>query len=87
MAREISEAQKSHWRATRALTIVILLLWVLFSFVVPWYAHILDQFRFIGFDLGYYMIVQGSLFAFVLLIFIQNWIQDGIDTKYGVNEE
>jgi putative solute:sodium symporter small subunit len=33
------------------------------------------------------MVVQGSLIAFVLLIFIQNWIQDRIDSASGYSEE
>jgi putative solute:sodium symporter small subunit len=87
MSYEIAEAQRSHWRATRALTIVVLLLWVLFGFMVPWFAKELDQFEFLDFPLGYYMVVQGSLFAFVIMIFVQNWIQDAIDDKYGVSED
>ncbi len=87
MAYEVAEAQRGHWRATRALTIVVLILWILFGYVVPWNAKALDQFEFLGFPLGYYMVIQGSLFAFVILIFVQNMIQDRIDDKYGVAEE
>lgn len=84
---EVTAKQASHWRATRALTIFVLLLWFVFGFVVPWNAHYLNQFSFLGFELGYYMVVQGSLIAFVVLIVIQNLIQDGIDKKYGFDEE
>lgn len=84
---EVTEKQAAHWRATRALTIVVLLLWFVFGFVIPWNAAYLYQFSFLGFDLGYYMVVQGSLLIFVALIFIQNWIQDAIDRKYGFDEE
>ena len=38
---------------------------------------------FLGFQLGYYMVVQGSLIVFVLLIVIQNIMQDSIDDEYG----
>lgn len=84
---EVTEKQASHWRATRAVTIVVLIIWFILGFVVPWNAAYLNQFSFLGFDLGYYMVVQGSLLGFVALIFIQNWIQDGIDRKYGFEEE
>jgi tryptophan 2,3-dioxygenase len=36
---------------------------------------------FLGFPLGYYFCVQGSLIAFVALIWIQNWRQDSIDDE------
>jgi putative solute:sodium symporter small subunit len=87
MANGLSETERTYWSRTSALTWVILILWFIFSFVIPWYAAELDQYEFMGFPLGYYMVVQGSLIAFVLLIFIQNWIQDGIDRAAGYNED
>ncbi len=83
----VDERRRLHWAATRNLTIVILILWVIFSFVLPWNAHGLNAYSFIGFPLGYYFIAQGSLIAFVVMIFVQNWIQDTIDDKYGFGDE
>jgi putative solute:sodium symporter small subunit len=54
--------------------------------VIPWNAKALNGFSFMGFELGYYMCVQGSLAVFVLLIFFQNWRQDAIDDEFGVDE-
>jgi putative solute:sodium symporter small subunit len=42
---------------------------------------------FIGFPLGYYFIAQGSLIAFVVLIWVQNLFQDKIDDEFGFGEE
>lgn len=81
------EARARHWTRTRNLTIVVLVIWAIFAFVVPWNAKALNEFSFIGFPLGYYFIVQGSLIVFVLLIFFQNWRQDAIDDEAGVGEE
>ena len=39
-----------------------------------------------GFPLGYYFAVQGSLAIFVILIFVQNWMQDKIDDGAGLGE-
>lgn len=87
MENGLSERDRKYWSSTRALTWVILILWFIFSFVVPWYAAELNAYEFLGFPLGYYMVVQGSLLAFVVLIFIQNWIQDGIDSSAGYGSE
>ncbi|MPZ12463.1 MAG: DUF4212 domain-containing protein [Kiloniellaceae bacterium] len=84
---EISQdAKLRHWSRTRSLTIGILVVWFIFSFVIPWFARELNAITFIGFPLGYYMIVQGSLIVFVLLIFFQNWRQDAIDDEAGAGE-
>lgn len=87
MENGLSERERKHWSRTSALNWVVLILWFIFAFVAPWYAYELDAFTFLGFPLGFYMVVQGSLIAFVLLIFIQNWIQDGIDNAAGYTEE
>jgi putative solute:sodium symporter small subunit len=84
----ITEEQKrQHWAKTRNLTFVILFLWLIFAFVLPWYAHALNAHSFMGFPLGFYFIAQGSLIAFVVLIAVHNWLQDKIDDEYGMHEE
>ncbi len=82
-----ADRKRRHWDKTRNLTIVILILWAIFAFVLPWYAHALNQYQFIGFPLGFYFTAQGSLIAFVVLIVVQNWFQDKIDDEYGMHED
>ena len=78
------ESKERHWARTRSLTILVLTIWFIFAFVVPWFAKELNELSFLGFPLGYYFIVQGSLIVFVLLIFFQNWRQDSIDDEAGL---
>jgi putative solute:sodium symporter small subunit len=82
-----ADKRTQHWVKTRNLTIVILILWAIFSFVLPWNALALNHVKFIGFPLGFYFIAQGSLIAFVVLIFVQNWFQDKIDDEFGFGDE
>ncbi len=79
-------ARERHWVKTRNLTYIILALWVLFAIVIPYFAGALNAYNFLGFPLGYYMCVQGSLIAFVLMIVVQNWRQDQIDDEAGLSE-
>ena len=81
-----SQQRAEHWRKTRNLTIWVLVLWFIFAFVVHWFAQGLNGASFIGFPLGYYFAVQGSLAVFVILIFGQNWLQDMIDDEAGMAE-
>ena len=82
-----SETRAEHWRKTRNLTIWVLVLWFIFSFGVHWFAKSLNGASFLGFPLGYYFAVQGSLAIFVILIFGQNRIQDSIDSEAGLHGE
>ena len=77
------EADAAHWRKTRNLTFLILAIWFIFAFVVHYFASYLNTMSFMGFPLGYYLAVQGSLAIFVVLIFFQNMRQDQIDDEYG----
>jgi len=86
MADVTPEKLQIHWSKTRKLTWLVLVIWAIFAFVIPGFAKDLNSMSFIGFPLGYYFCVQGSLLVFVLLIFFQNWKQDAIDDEAGVGE-
>lgn len=80
------EIDADHWLKTRNLTIGVLVLWAVFAVGVHVFAEWLNGFMFLGFPLGYYMAVQGSLIAFVLLIFVHNKQQDEIDDDHGQDD-
>ncbi|NJO37224.1 MAG: DUF4212 domain-containing protein [Rhizobiales bacterium] len=82
MANNDAARRERHWSKTRNLTYIVLIIWAIFAFVLPWNAQTLDSASFLGFPLGYYIVVQGSLIAFVLLIVVQNLRQDTIDDEY-----
>lgn len=86
MSDEKAQGEQRHWEKTRTLTIIVLVVWVVFAFIVPWNAKALNAMSFMGFPLGYYFCAQGSLAIFVALIWIQNWRQDQIDNELGVKE-
>ncbi|QPC87814.1 DUF4212 domain-containing protein [Mesorhizobium sp. NBSH29] len=80
-------AMDRHWEKTRNLTFLVLAVWALFAIILPSMASTLNATTFLGFPLGYYMSVQGSLIVFVALIWFQNWRQDKIDDEFGVGGE
>jgi len=82
MSEQDAARKERHWLKTRNLTYLVLVIWAIFAFVLPWNAKALDNFSFLGFPLGYYTVVQGSLIVFVLLIVFQNFRQDAIDDEY-----
>lgn len=62
-------------------------LWVFFSFIVHFFVASLNSIRFLGFPLGFYMAAQGSLIAFVVMLFLFAKRQDTIDREEGVAED
>jgi len=86
MSQDNSDAKAGHWTKTRNLMILVMVLWFIFSIVVHMFAKSLNEITFIGFPLGYYFAVQGSLIIFVVLIWFSNWRQDSIDEEFGFSD-
>ena len=82
-----SQNTERYWSATRGLMFFMLFLWFVFSFGVHFFVNDLNAIQFLGFPLGFYMAAQGSLIAFVLMLFWFASAQDRIDRKYDVAED
>lgn len=77
---------EAHWADTQRLTYIVLGLWAFFSFIIHFFATALNKIVILGFPLGFYMAAQGSLIAFVALIFWYAYRQHQIDVECGVEE-
>lgn len=82
-----NENNEKHWQRTRNLMFTTLGIWVFFSYIVHWFAAELNSSSFLHFPLGFYMAAQGSLIAFVVLLFWFARQQNKIDEECGVQEE
>ncbi|MDX1432093.1 MAG: DUF4212 domain-containing protein [Gammaproteobacteria bacterium] len=78
--------REAHWRSTRTLMIIHLVIWFVFSFVVHWFARQLNAASFLDFPLGFYMAAQGSLIVFVVQLFFFARQQHKIDVRFGMAE-
>jgi putative solute:sodium symporter small subunit len=67
--------------------VVALAIWAFFSFVIHFFVFQLNGIVILGFPLGFYMAAQGSLIAFVVLLFWFAWAQDSVDRQFGVAED
>ena len=77
----------SYWAKTSTLMYTMLALWFFFSFAVHFFVVPLNKIVILGFPLGFYMAAQGSLIAFVVMLFWFARAQDKIDVEEGVAEE
>jgi putative solute:sodium symporter small subunit len=80
-------SRTAYWDNTRNLMLVVLGLWFLFSFVVHMFVVPLNSIVILGFPLGFYMAGQGSLIAFVIMLFWFAGRQNRIDEEHGVAED
>lgn len=78
---------KAHWDKTTRLMLTHLGIWFFFGYVVHMFVVPLNKIVILGFPLGFYMAAQGSLIAFVVMLFVFAKQQDKIDREFGVAED
>ncbi len=75
---------KAYWRENIKYVLVLLFIWFLVSFGAGiLFKDQLNTIRFAGFKLGFWFAQQGSMYVFVILIFIYVRIMNKLDKKYG----
>ena len=79
--------KEKHWEKTKNHMIVTLVIWFFFSTVIFMFGAEINSMSFLGYPLAYYMTAQGSLLAFVVLIFWFANKQESIDDECGNGEE
>jgi putative solute:sodium symporter small subunit len=84
MAQDKSEA---HWLATKSLMWTCIGIWAFFGFLIHTVAKLLNGIVILGFPMGFYMAAQGSLIAFVILLFWFARKQEDIDRQFGFAED
>ena len=74
---------KDYWRANLKILIILLSTWFMVSFgfgII--FSDFLDQYKIGGFKLGFWFAQQGSIYLFVVLIFIYVHLMNKLDKKY-----
>jgi len=79
---------KVYWKKNIRIVLSLLAVWFFVSFGMGiLLVDVLDNFRIFGFKLGFWMAQQGSIFCFVILIFVYVYRMNKLDHKYDVDED
>lgn len=76
-----------YWRKTRRLTLTLLVVWLLITFGLAWFARELNEISIFGFPLGFYMAAQGTLIIYLLLIWYYNRRMRRLEEEFGIDDE
>ena len=80
--------RRAYWRKNLIFVAALLTVWFIVSFVVSIVlVDELNQIRMGGFRLGFWMAQQGSLYIFVVLIFVYVWLMNRLDRAYALEEQ
>ena len=78
---------KAYWKENIRYLFILLAVWFLVSFVAGiMLKDLLNDFKIGGFKLGFWFAQQGSMYVFVVLIFIYVRLMNKLDKKYGYDK-
>ena len=81
----MSDSAQTYWKSNIKIVLVLLSIWFFISFGCGiLFVDFLDQFRFGGFKLGFWIAQQGSIFVFVVLIYAYIYLMDKLDNEYNL---
>ncbi|MGH8718164.1 MAG: DUF4212 domain-containing protein [Burkholderiales bacterium] len=83
---QLSEKHQEYWRKNVRLTVILLIIWFVVTFVIGYYAREINEITFIGFPLAFYMGAQGSLIIYILIIWYYAHYMNKLDLEYDVHE-
>ncbi|MCP5161655.1 MAG: DUF4212 domain-containing protein [Hahellaceae bacterium] len=80
--------KQAYWKENLRLLTILLTIWFIVSYGFGvLFVDALDTIKLGGFPLGFWFAQQGSIYTFVILIFVYSVRMNHIDRKYDVHEE
>ncbi|HMO38965.1 MAG TPA: DUF4212 domain-containing protein [Saprospiraceae bacterium] len=78
---------QAYWKENLRYLTILLLIWFLVSYGAGiLFVESLNKIRLGGFQLGFWFAQQGSIYVFVILIYVYVRLMNKLDRKYDVNE-
>lgn len=74
-----------HWRSNRIATGLLLCLWFSATFLVAWFAPVLDW-DFFGWRLSYYLSAQGAPLVCLGIVVLYAWYMRRVDRRAHLDE-
>ncbi len=88
MSDDRKEAAKAYWKENLRLLITLIVIWFAVSYGAGvLFKDALDTIQMGGFPLGFWFAQQGSIYTFIVLIFVYVFRMNQLDRKYDVHEE
>ena len=85
-----SDVARQYWRKNLKIISLLLTIWAVVSLgfgiaLAPW----LNQYQLPGteFPLGFWFAQQGSIFTFVILIFVYAWRMNRLDDEFSASQD
>ena len=84
----MNNKNNKYWKANLKIVFSLLVIWFISSFgfgII--FSDFLDEFKIGGFKLGFWFAQQGSIYIFVVLVFIYVWFMSRLDKAFSEKED
>ena len=82
-----TELRKKYWKENLKYLAILLSIWFMVSYVFGiLLVEQLNTIKFGGFKLGFWFAQQGSIYVFVILIFVYIRLMNKLDKKFNLDE-
>ena len=79
---------QKYWKSNLKIVFSLLIVWFISSFGFGiLFSDYLDQFQLGGFKLGFWFAQQGSIYVFVVLIFLYVWLMKRLNKRLSEEED
>ena len=87
MAEYNKEHRKAYWRENLRYMVILLSIWFTISYLCGIiFVEELNTIRLGGYKLGFWFAQQGSMYGFVIIIFVYARLMTALDRKYDLHE-
>lgn len=84
----MTDVRRQYWRKNLQYLGLLLSVWFLVSYGFGiLFVEQMDRIRLGGFKLGFWFAQQGSIYVFVVLIFVYVFLMNRLDRRYNVDED
>ena len=85
MQADSLDARRRHWRSNLRMTVALLAVWFVVTFVIGWFARDLD-FVFFGWPFSFWVATQGAPLVYVLIVATYASTMERLDREHDVDE-
>ncbi len=83
----MTDSSTKYWQKNKRYLLILLVVWFFVSYGCGiLFAPFLDQIKIGGFKLGFWFAQQGSIYAFVAIIFVYVYWMNKLDKSYAEEE-
>jgi putative solute:sodium symporter small subunit len=84
----MNNKNQKYWKSNLKIVFSLLIIWFVSSFGFGiLFSDYFDQFQLGGFKLGFWFAQQGSIYVFVILIFLYVWLMKRLDKRLSEEED